>query len=97
MIGIGLPVRAAGRNYDYSFLPRCGAVPKLFLSGDTDEFSPKGILESYLTAAAEPKRIMWIEGADHFFAGTPASPGSKLEAFGTALRLWLAENFDPQQ
>ncbi len=97
LIGIGLPVRAVGRDYHYSFLSDCGSVPKLFLSGDTDEFSPKGILESYLVAAPEPKRIVWIEGADHFFAGTADSPGSKLEAFGAALRSWLGEHFDLQR
>lgn len=93
LIGIGLPVRAAGRDYTYDFLPACGEVPKLFISGDSDEFSPQGILEGYLVSASEPKRIVWIEGADHFFAGTAASPGSKLEIYATALRNWLTESF----
>ncbi len=93
LVGIGLPVRAAGRDYHYRFLPACGSVPKLFISGDTDEFSPQGVLESYLVAASEPKRIVWIEGADHFFAGTQTSPGSKLEAFAAELRNWIADSF----
>ena len=94
LIGIGLPVRAEGRDYRYNFLPGCGTVPKLFISGDLDEFSPRGVLESYLVAAAEPKRIVWISGADHFFAGTVESPGSKLEAFAAEVRRWLAESFN---
>ncbi len=94
LVGIGLPVRAAGRNYHYEFLAGCGPVPKLFLSGDTDEFSPRGVLESFLVAAPEPKRLVWIPGADHFFAGTPDSPGSKLETFAAELRAWLASTFD---
>ncbi len=93
LVGIGLPVRAAGRTYTYGFLGGCGAVPKLFLSGDTDEFSPRGVLESFLVAAPEPKRLVWIPGADHFFAGTPASPASKLDLFAAELRAWLAETF----
>ena len=93
LVGIGLPVRAAGRNYSYEFLAGCGSVPKLFVSGDTDEFSPRGVLESYLVAAPEPKRLVWIPGADHFFAGTPDSPGSKLDLFSTELRTWLAATF----
>ncbi len=93
LVGIGLPVRAAGRDYTYEFLPGCGTVPKLFLSGDTDEFSPQGVLEAYLVSAPDPKRIVWIEGADHFFAGTVASPGSKLEPYAAALRLWLTDSF----
>ncbi len=94
LIGIGLPVRAAGRDYRYNFLSHCGTVPKLFISGDTDEFSPKGVLESFLVGALEPKSLIWIAGADHFFAGTAASPGSKLVAFSTELRSWLGTTFD---
>ncbi|MGI4828938.1 MAG: alpha/beta hydrolase [Janthinobacterium lividum] len=93
LIGIGLPVRAAGRDYHYDFLPGCGPVPKLFISGDSDEFSPQGILESYLVAASEPKQIVWVPGADHFFAGTPASPNSKIDVFAAEMRKWIAESF----
>ena len=91
LVGIGLPVRAAGRDYHYGFLPGCGDVPKLFVSGDSDEFSPQGVLESYLVAASAPKRIVWIEGADHFFAGVPSSPGSKLDQLGSAIRSWAGD------
>ncbi len=93
LVGIGLPVRAAGRDYRYTFLPHCGVIPKLFISGDHDEFSPQGILESYLVTAAEPKRIVWISGADHFFAGVPSSPTPKLENFAAELRAWLTHSF----
>ena len=93
LIGIGLPVQAAGRDYRYTFLRHCGPIPKLFVSGDHDEFSPRGVLESYLVTAPDPKRLVWIPGADHFFAGTPASPTSKLPLFAAELRAWLAETF----
>ncbi len=93
LIGLGLPVRAAGRDYRYDFLPACGSTPKLFISGDHDEFSPQGMLDSYLVAALEPKRIVWVEGADHFFAGIPNSPNSKLTVLSETLRAWLAETF----
>ena len=94
LVGIGLPVRAAGRDYRYSFLRHCGSVPKLFISGDHDEFSPQGVLESFLVAAPEPKRVVWIPGADHFFAAIPDSPQSKLEIFAGELRSWLADSFN---
>lgn len=93
LVGIGLPVQAAGRNYRYDFLRHCGTVPKLFISGDHDEFSPKGILESYLVNAPDPKRLVWIPGSDHFFAGIPSSPAPKLDIFAAELRAWLAEAF----
>jgi len=93
LVGIGLPVRAEGRDYTYNFLPGCGPVPKLFISGDHDAFSPRGVLESYLVAAQEPKRVVWIEGADHFFAGIAGSPASKLDAMSAAMRSWLSAEF----
>ena len=93
LIGLGLPVRAAGRDYRYDFLPGCGATPKLFISGDHDEFSPQGVLESHLVAASEPRQIVWVEGADHFFAGTDESPTSKLPVLAESLRNWLSATY----
>ena len=93
LVGLGLPVRAEGRDYTYNFLPTCTNVPKLFISGDSDAFSPRGILEAVLVSAPEPKQIIWIEGADHFFAGTTQSPASKLGVMSEAIRGWLAAEF----
>jgi alpha/beta superfamily hydrolase len=93
LVGLGLPIRAEHRDYTYEFLPACGSVPKLFVSGDHDEFCPQGMLESVLVAAGEPKRIVWVEGADHFFAGTNQSPDSKLGVMSAAVRAWAGESF----
>jgi len=92
MVGLGLPVRAHGRDYRYDFLPACRA-PKLFVSGDHDEFSPRGVLEATLVSAPEPKKIVWIDGADHFFGGIPESPGSKLDAMNLAVQEWVKDTF----
>ncbi|HZL28853.1 MAG TPA: alpha/beta family hydrolase, partial [Acidobacteriaceae bacterium] len=92
LVGLGLPVHAHNRDDNYNFLPNCRA-PKLFVSGDHDNFSPRGILESVLASAPDPKRIVWIEGADHFFAGIPSSPTSKLEVMQAAIRTWLADTY----
>jgi hypothetical protein len=43
--------------------------------------------------AEEPKKIVWVEGADHFFAGTAQSPDSKLGVMREAVRAWAAETF----
>ena len=91
LVALGLPVRAAGRNYSYEFLAGCGGVPKLFVSGDHDEFSPRGVLESALIPVPEPIRVVWVEGADHFFAGITQSPNSKLEVLGATIRSWLSD------
>ncbi len=93
LVGLGLPVRAEGRDYTYGFLPGCGTVPKLFISGDHDQFSPRGTLEAVLVSAALPKEIIWVEGADHFFAGIADSPNSKLDVMNAAMRSWIAREF----
>jgi alpha/beta superfamily hydrolase len=92
LVGLGLPVRAHFRDYSYNFLPGCRA-PKLFVSGDHDEFSPRGVLESVMETAPEPRRVVWVEGADHFFAGVAESPKSKLEVMQGAIREWLGDEF----
>ena len=93
LCGLGLPVCAEGRDYTYNFLPGCGAVPKLFVIGDHDPFAPREELEKALASASEPKRVVWVEGADHFFAGIPGSPMPKLEGLNAAIRSWLADEF----
>ena len=92
LIGLGLPVRAAGRDYSYGFLPECTA-PKLFVSGDHDEFGPHDLLSQVWERAPEPKRLVWIEGADHFFQGTAGSPGAKLNRMQAEIRHWLNDTF----
>jgi alpha/beta superfamily hydrolase len=93
LVGLGLPVRAEGRDYTYGFLPGCGSVPKLFVSGDHDAFSPQGVLESFLVGASEPKKIVWVAGADHFFAGVAQSPASKLDVMSGAIKEWVGAEF----
>ncbi len=92
LIGLGLPVRAEGRDYTYGFLPHC-IEPKLFVCGDHDQFAPREIMEQVLTTAPDPKQMVWIESADHFFQGTPESPAPKLDHMQQAIRTWLETEF----
>ncbi len=91
-VGLGLPVRAAGRDYTYRFLQECGG-PRLFVSGDRDQFSPREVLEPVFAGLPEPKRLVWVAGADHFFQGVPGSPEPKLEGMQEAIRMWLGDSF----
>jgi alpha/beta superfamily hydrolase len=67
LISIGTPVEAEGRLYSYSFLRDC-TKPKLFVSGDHDEYGPHALLEEVVAQAAEPKELVFVPG-DHFFEG----------------------------
>ncbi len=67
LISLGTPVEAEGRSYFYSFLRDC-SKPKLFVSGDHDQFGPHEALESVVTEGADPKELVFVPG-DHFFEG----------------------------
>ena len=92
LIGLGLPVRAAGRDYTYEFLAACNQ-PKLFLSVDEDIFCPEVILDRILAAAPAPCERIIIPGADHFFQGVPENPLPKLGQMQHHIRVWLAAQF----
>jgi alpha/beta superfamily hydrolase len=81
---LGLPTQAEGRDYKYRFLADC-KFPKLFLSGDHDKYAPATQLAHVVDSAAEPKRLLLIPGADHFFTG-------QLDAMQEALGGWLKEH-----
>jgi alpha/beta superfamily hydrolase len=93
LAGLGLPVEAEGRTYSYNFLPACGSVPKIFISGDHDQYGPVAAVESAVALALPPSKLIWVKDADHFFAGTVQSPESKLGAMSEALRDWLTASF----
>ena len=65
---LGLPTHAEGRDYSYPCLATC-TLPKLFLSGDHDQYAPAERLARVAASAAEPKRLLLLAGADHFFTG----------------------------
>jgi len=82
---LGLPTHAEGRNYVYPYLTAC-AFPKLFLSGDRDQYAPVDQLRSVTMTAPEPKQLVLIPDADHFFVG-------HLPAMQAALDHWLRGMF----
>jgi alpha/beta superfamily hydrolase len=64
LMAAGFSTRLGGTAY----LETC-PVPKLFIQSTHDEFSPRAEFERVYQKFAEPKRVVWIEAADHFFAG----------------------------
>jgi uncharacterized protein len=69
LIGLGTPVTPVDdRAYDLGFLESC-TKPKLFCSGDRDQFGPRAKLEAFVATLPEPRQLTLIPGADHFFEG----------------------------
>jgi alpha/beta superfamily hydrolase len=84
LIGLGVPVRPVDeRSYDLEFLRSC-AKPKLFVSGSRDQFAPRPLLDEMARGAAEPKKLVIIESADHFFEG-------RLREMREAVETWIGE------
>jgi uncharacterized protein len=90
MIAVGTPVTPVAadaempRNYTYEFL-RDSAKPKLFVSGARDQFGPKARLEELIASVPEPKKLVLIEGADHFFEG-------RLRELRETIEAWVKES-----
>ncbi len=68
LISIGTPVAVNGRVYSYDFLSQC-TKPKLFVSGGQDAFGPRQQLQALMARVPEPKKLVTVEGGDHFFGG----------------------------
>jgi hypothetical protein len=80
---LGLPTHGFKRTYAYPLLSTC-TLPKLFLSGDQDEYATQAQLKQAFDSAADPKTLVLIPQADHFFTG-------HLDEMQKALAAWLKE------
>jgi uncharacterized protein len=100
LVALGLPVEAEGRGYNYGFLSGC-TQPKLFISGTRDQYGPLAQVETVVATAAEPKELIWIKDADHFFTAVKIASdsetdhpsmrpsGSKLDEVRESIRTWI--------
>jgi len=77
LIGLGIPVD----NSDLTYLRAC-AKPKLILQGANDQFGSRANVEALFAEMSEPKQLVIVEGAEHFFAG-------KLDQVAAAITSWL--------
>jgi alpha/beta superfamily hydrolase len=94
LMGVGTPVAPVisdtelPRTYTYDFLRECGK-PKLFVSGARDRFGPREKLEELFASVPEPKKLVIIEGADHFFEG-------RLRELRETIEAWVKEAVSSQ-
>lgn len=77
VVGLGLPADKS----DLSYLRAC-TKPKLLIQGSRDQFGSRANVEALLADVPEPKQLVFVEDADHFFAG-------KLREVDRALSGWL--------
>jgi alpha/beta superfamily hydrolase len=74
---LGCDTRGAERLLAAGYATAMGAaeylescpVAKIFLLSTHDQYAPRTDFERLYARVAEPKRLIWIEASDHFFAG----------------------------
>jgi uncharacterized protein len=79
LIGLGLPVN----DSDLTYLREC-TKPKLILQGGYDQFGSRDKIEAFFETLPEPKRLVIVNGADHFFTG-------QLDKVTAEIDVWLDE------
>jgi alpha/beta superfamily hydrolase len=79
LIGLGIPVN----SFDMRFLRGC-QKPKLIIHGGNDQFGQYEKVKALFATLPEPKRLVIVEGADHFFAG-------HLDEVRAAIEAWFDE------
>ena len=79
LVALGLPISMVK---DPSFLNAC-TRPRLFVQGADDVFGPGPVLGDFVAKLPEPKTMVVVPGADHFFSG-------HLEPMQEAVRAWVA-------
>ena len=84
VIGLGVPLNPVDeRSYELNFLQSCHK-PKLFVSGSRDQFGARAKLEVLVNSLPEPKKLVIIESADHFFEG-------RLREMRDAIEIWVRD------
>jgi uncharacterized protein len=63
-VAVGFPTVYRDRTY----LENCLA-PRIFVQSTQDQYGPAADLEALVAALPEPKKLIFIEAQDHFFAG----------------------------
>lgn len=74
LIAAGFPTTYAERTY----LQDC-RKPKIYVHSTRDQYGPVAEFEPMFAGLPEPKKLIWIEAQDHFFAGA-------LDSFEAAIR-----------
>ena len=77
LIGLGIPAN----DSDLSYLKNC-SKPKLIIQGAKDQFGAKDRVESLFKEMPDPKQLVFIPEADHFFT-------NKLDQISAAISNWV--------
>jgi alpha/beta superfamily hydrolase len=78
MFAVGFPTRRG----TFEYLAHC-QVPKFFVQSTHDEHGPRNEIEAVFEWVAEPKKLVFIEAGDHFFAGALGALEEEIRVLAT--------------
>jgi alpha/beta superfamily hydrolase len=64
LMAVGFPTHYGSTEY-FEACP----VPKIIIQSTHDQYAPRAEMEALYERLPAPKELIWIEAADHFFAG----------------------------
>jgi len=64
LLAVGMP---AGQP-EVADLGDCD-TPRFFIQSTNDQYGPQSAMEAYFARLREPKQLIWVPAADHFFKG----------------------------
>jgi uncharacterized protein len=76
LIGLGIPADSS----NMTFLREC-KKPKLFVQGTNDQFGSQENVELLFQTLPEPKELVFVENADHFFTGHLGEMAAAIDAW----------------
>jgi alpha/beta superfamily hydrolase len=62
LLALGFPTQFGSTEY----FEAC-RIPKTIIQSTHDQYGPRAELEALYARLAEPKKLIWVEAADHFF------------------------------
>jgi hypothetical protein len=79
VIAVGFPTSVAEREFVYQV-----KAPKYFVHSTHDEYGPQPELAAFFETLPEPKQLIWVKAADHFFKDALEAYEVVIEKIGRA-------------
>ena len=80
LLALGFPTRLGSTEY----FEAC-RLPRIIIQSTHDEFGPRAEIEALYERLTEPKKLIWVESKDHFFAGALDELETQVNLVGQAL------------
>jgi alpha/beta superfamily hydrolase len=77
-IAVGFPSKHPNRDYVKSV-----SIPKYFVQSTNDVYGPRADFQAFFDELPQPKQLVWVEAADHFFRDSLDAYEAAIAQIGT--------------